>query len=331
MPDPEELERAVERLRRDVAVRLDAAEKRLVREEQSVARATEAADKRAGHPIDMRKLGEAEAWERKVLAERDHLATLNEAVGVLAAALSTEGAQEPPTRREGDASDAAPRSGPGHVAQPDPPPADQTEPARAGDGAEGAQERLDRLADALAELCRWQPHTEPGLAGLHPQRRAAVEAARAELVREVSSPDTPEERADITPFLRAEMVSAGLDEEEANDLLAVARERATAPTEDAGERCQRCGHENPPWSAPSPLWNAVMRGGSINGEEQHGGIVCAACFMVLAEKQGIASLFRVLAENVNVELETVTPSGRVWDDEQFRWLDPAAQEGGEER
>jgi hypothetical protein len=62
-----------------------------------------------------------------------------------------------------------------------------------------------------------------------------------------------------------------------------------------------------------------MRRGSINGAEDYDGIVCATCFMLIAEEKGMASLFRVTAERVNVELETVTPSGRVWDEESFRW------------
>ena len=87
------------------------------------------------------------------------------------------------------------------------------------------------------------------------------------------------------------------------------------------ERCQRCNGENPAWSASSPLWNAVMRGGSIEGDPIFGDMVCATCFMVLAEEKGIAGLFRVTADIVNVELETVTPSGRVWSDERQLWLD----------
>lgn len=87
------------------------------------------------------------------------------------------------------------------------------------------------------------------------------------------------------------------------------------------EQCQRCGGENPAWSAPSPLWNAVMRGGSIEGDSIYGDMVCARCFTVLAEEKGIASLFRLTADKVNVELETVTPSGRVWSDEKQLWLD----------
>ena len=88
------------------------------------------------------------------------------------------------------------------------------------------------------------------------------------------------------------------------------------------EACRRCGAENPPWSAPSPLWNAVMRDGSINGEALFDDMVCATCFMVLAEERGIATLWRVTAEKVSVELETVTPSGRVWNAETFLWETP---------
>jgi len=37
----------------------------------------------------------------------------------------------------------------------------------------------DRLREALEELLRWQPQTKIGRKGLHPQHRAAVEAAEA--------------------------------------------------------------------------------------------------------------------------------------------------------
>lgn len=85
------------------------------------------------------------------------------------------------------------------------------------------------------------------------------------------------------------------------------------------EKCNRCGGPNPPWHAPSPLWNAVMRGGSINGEPIYGDMVCATCFMVIAEEQGVATIWRVQALRVNVPLETVTPSGRVWNPDTFLW------------
>lgn len=85
--------------------------------------------------------------------------------------------------------------------------------------------------------------------------------------------------------------------------------------------CRRCGGRNIAWSAPSPLWNAVMRGGSINGPWQWDEIVCPICFAELAEAAGIANVWRLTARFVHVELETVTPSGRVWDDETQLWLD----------
>lgn len=70
-----------------------------------------------------------------------------------------------------------------------------------------------------------------------------------------------------------------------------------------------------------------MRGGSINGESIWDDLVCATCFMVLAEEQGIASLFRVTAEIVNVELETETPSGRTWDEKSFKWIETRSSSG----
>lgn len=88
------------------------------------------------------------------------------------------------------------------------------------------------------------------------------------------------------------------------------------------ERCHRCGAHNPCWHAPSPLWNAVMRGGSIDGDAMFGDMVCATCFTALAEERGLASIWRLTADVVNVPLETVTPSGRVWDEKQELWIDP---------
>ena len=100
------------------------------------------------------------------------------------------------------------------------------------------------------------------------------------------------------------------------------------------EHCKRCGRGNTIWHAPSPLWNAVMRGGSIDGDPLYGDLVCATCFMELAEQRDIASGFKVLADRVNVELETTTPSGRVWDDERQLWTeppDPQCEGSGESR
>lgn len=82
--------------------------------------------------------------------------------------------------------------------------------------------------------------------------------------------------------------------------------------------CQRCGGVNPRWVAPSPLWNAVIRGGSINGLESHS-FVCPTCFAVMAEEQGIACDWRLTAQQTDAELELVTPSGRRWNAEKWRW------------
>jgi len=86
-----------------------------------------------------------------------------------------------------------------------------------------------------------------------------------------------------------------------------------------GEYCRRCGGPNVVWSAPSPLWNQVMRGGSINGNEMYEGIVCPTCFALLAEAAGLAEFWQFSAQRVHVELETVTPSGRVWDEQTWLW------------
>lgn len=84
--------------------------------------------------------------------------------------------------------------------------------------------------------------------------------------------------------------------------------------------CEDCGRNYRVWSADSPLWNAVMRGGSINGEEATA-MICADCFMGRCEDAGIGDLFMVAANRVNVPLETVTPSGRVWDADRRLWAD----------
>lgn len=92
--------------------------------------------------------------------------------------------------------------------------------------------------------------------------------------------------------------------------------------------CNRCGGKNVPWSAPSPLWNQVMRGGDINGEWQHDEIICPTCFADLAEQAGVAELWRFYAERVKVPLQTVTPTGRVWDADAWLWRDPETAECG---
>jgi hypothetical protein len=102
---------------------------------------------------------------------------------------------------------------------------------------------------------------------------------------------------------------------------------ATGEQEGEAENCKRCGRGNSVWFAPSPLWNAVMRDGSIDGEPKYNDLVCASCFIHLAEEQGIATHFRVFAEQVNVELETTTPSGCVWDEGRQLWAEPDSQPG----
>lgn len=83
--------------------------------------------------------------------------------------------------------------------------------------------------------------------------------------------------------------------------------------------CRRCGGPNVVWFAPSPLWNAVMRGGSIDGPWEFDELICPTCFCALAEERGVASVWRIDAREVHVELETTTPSGRVWDAETDLW------------
>lgn len=114
-----------------------------------------------------------------------------------------------------------------------------------------------------------------------------------------------------------------VSEEDLEPAPDVARQSAI----EAGDEsvCHRCHGPNTPWSAPSPLWNEVMRGGSINGNEIFDGIVCPTCFAVMAEQRGIGQFWRLTAQRVHVELETVTPSGRTWDAAAFRWQDPTEQ------
>ena len=66
-----------------------------------------------------------------------------------------------------------------------------------------------------------------------------------------------------------------------------------------------------------------MRGGDIDGAEPYDGIVCPGCFAILAEAAGIAKTWRLHAQDVSVELQTVTPSGRVWNNESWLFDDAA--------
>mgnify|MGYP001595234074 FL=1 len=83
--------------------------------------------------------------------------------------------------------------------------------------------------------------------------------------------------------------------------------------------CHRCGGPNITWSAPSPLWNQVMRGGDINGVDKFNGIVCPICFVQLAEDAGVAELWQLTARRVHVPLQTITPTGRVWNEATWLW------------
>lgn len=94
-----------------------------------------------------------------------------------------------------------------------------------------------------------------------------------------------------------------------------------APQEHPELQCRRCGGPNRSWHAPSPLWNAVMRGGSIDGAWEFDELICPTCFMVLAEERGVAEAWRLDARVVHVDLELTTPSGRTWDAETDLWRD----------
>lgn len=87
------------------------------------------------------------------------------------------------------------------------------------------------------------------------------------------------------------------------------------------EACRRCGMRNRRWCAPSPLWNKVMRGNDINGDEEFG-IVCIECFITLAELHGInPKRWKLSCDPMPDDLVYETPSGRVWDDRYWLWRD----------
>jgi len=64
-----------------------------------------------------------------------------------------------------------------------------------------------------------------------------------------------------------------------------------------------------------------MRGGSIDGELIYGDLVCIRCFIEIAGDK--ASNWLLTARDVRVELETTTPSGRVWDNQAWLWVEPS--------
>lgn len=88
------------------------------------------------------------------------------------------------------------------------------------------------------------------------------------------------------------------------------------------EICRRCGRDYGEWSAPSPIWNAVMRDGDINNlDEPFDGIVCANCFIALADEAGVATSWRVYPTSIvdSSKVALTTPSGRVWDESAWLW------------
>lgn len=88
-----------------------------------------------------------------------------------------------------------------------------------------------------------------------------------------------------------------------------------------GERCSRCGGENVVWSAPSPLWNLVMRDNDINAKDRYG-FACIRCFIVCADEAGLVGRWRVWLNPEPEGALYVTPSGRVWDAERWLWVEP---------
>src|SRR6185369_6900909 len=71
----------------------------------------------------------------------------------------------------------------------------------------------------------------------------------------------------------------------------------------------------------SPLWNLVMRGGSIGGTEPYDGIICPTCFMILAGDT--AELWRLDAQRVRGVMETELADGRRWNSATWLWADAA--------
>ncbi len=89
------------------------------------------------------------------------------------------------------------------------------------------------------------------------------------------------------------------------------------------ESCRRCDGQNVMWSAQSPLWNYVMRDNDINGDPKFDDLVCIPCFISLAIEVGLPEhgwQLRLRPEPAGLIYET--PSGRVWDEELFLWVEP---------
>lgn len=90
------------------------------------------------------------------------------------------------------------------------------------------------------------------------------------------------------------------------------------------DRCHRCGGPNVVWSAPSPLWNRVMRPADQQGHpggEAYGGIVCPTCFAALATEAGCGINFRLTCQEFPTDGAMFT-DGRVWSDAKQLWVEP---------
>lgn len=145
----------------------------------------------------------------------------------------------------------------------------------------------------------------------------ANQRIRALLIANASRLDTPfTDQPDTSPWT---MVSRALGNLDAAVKAVLGGPVAASPDDHPEDTCHRCGGPNVTWCAPSPLWNEVMRGGDINAADRFDGIVCPACFAVLAEAAGIAEFWRFSADRVHRELKTVTPSGRTWNEATWMW------------
>lgn len=89
--------------------------------------------------------------------------------------------------------------------------------------------------------------------------------------------------------------------------------------------CLRCGGPNVAWAAASPLWNLVMREGSINGPWKYKELVCVRCFIALAEEAGVTGVWRLTVTPEPGGMESATPSGRVWNRETWLWDEPTKE------
>lgn len=92
----------------------------------------------------------------------------------------------------------------------------------------------------------------------------------------------------------------------------------------AEDWCHRCGGDNISWSAPSPLWNRIMRGDNVGGKEPWDGIICPTCFAVLTEQEGVGKMWLLFPQVVLAELKVVTPDGRAWNPDTWKWEDPVS-------